>query len=208
MRALIGVLVVLYPGLVYGLLTWRSQRPGAMGLFLAASALAIGKWLAAAPGQRRRSLYAPVGLAALSAVAWCMDDHRYVLAWPVLVNLGLLLGFGSTLRSTPLVERFARMQVAQLSRHEVVYCRQVTRLWCAFFLLNGSVAAALAWLAPLSWWALYTGVVAYLLIGLVAAGEYVVRKLRFGRYGSGWHDRVLASWLPAPSCPVETLQSE
>jgi uncharacterized membrane protein len=52
-------------------------------------------------------------------------------------------------------------------------------VWCAFFVVNGSAAAALAAWAPLSWWAAYTGLVAYLLMGILFVGELVLRKLRF-----------------------------
>ena len=36
-----------------------------------------------------------------------------------------------------MIERFARMQVDDLSEEEVLYCRRVTMVWCALFLLNG-----------------------------------------------------------------------
>jgi len=58
----------------------------------------------------------------------------------------------------------------------VRYTRQVTRVWVAFFAFNASVATGLALLAPLSWWTLYTGLIAYLLMGLLFAGEWLVRQ--------------------------------
>jgi uncharacterized membrane protein len=52
-------------------------------------------------------------------------------------------------------------------------------VWCAFFVANGAVAAALALSGRRELWAAYTGVVAYLLMGLLFAGEYLVRRRKF-----------------------------
>ena len=61
----------------------------------------------------------------------------------MLINLVLLVGFAGSLRDgTPLVERFARMQVDDLSPAEIDYCRKVTRSGASFFVLNGSIAGA------------------------------------------------------------------
>jgi uncharacterized membrane protein len=56
-----------------------------------------------------------------------------------------------------------------------------TWIWCGFFLLNAGTAAALAVFAPLEWWTLYNGLIAYGLIGLMFAVELVLRHLKFGR---------------------------
>jgi uncharacterized membrane protein len=89
------------------------------------------------------------------------------------------------------VERLARIQVADLSPAEVRYCRAVTVVWCGFFVLNGAASALLAAAAPRAWWAAYTGAISYGLVAAVFAGEYVVRKARFGRFGRGPVDRTL-----------------
>jgi uncharacterized membrane protein len=138
------------------------------------------------------SVFTLVGLTAL------LDDSRYVLALPVLINLSLLIQFAGSLRSTPMVERFARMQDPSLGAEQVRYCRSVTKVWCGFFVVNASLSAALALFASLSAWAVYTGLVAYLLLGTLASVEYVVRKFRFREYGPGLHDRLLARAFPPP----------
>ena len=43
-------------------------------------------------------------------------------------------------------------------------------------LTNGLLVVALNLWAPLSWWALYTGLISYLLMGLLFAGEWLVRQ--------------------------------
>ena len=95
----------------------------------------------------------------------------------------LLVEFGSTLRAgaTPMNERFARMQEPELDAAKQRHCRQWTWAWCTFFVLNGGTAAALAILAPMWWWTVYTGGVAYALMGLMFTAEYLMRRARFAR---------------------------
>jgi hypothetical protein len=45
-------------------------------------------------------------------------------------------------------------------------------------------------------WALYTGLVAYLLLGAGFASEFILRKLWFRLYGDGLADRILARVFP------------
>jgi len=106
---------------------------------------------------------------------------RAALFPPVFVNLGLLWGFGRTLRAgrMPMVERFARRIDGELVPERVPYCRAVTRVWCGFFVVNAFVAAGLAIAAPVTWWALYTGVLAYVAMAALFVVEYAVRRIRF-----------------------------
>ncbi len=140
--------------------------------------------------------------AALLALAAALDDTRFMLAYPSVVNAVLLATFAISLRrGPPVVERLARQITPDLLPAEVRYCRTVTAVWCAFFAWNGSVATALALWAPRSWWAAYCGAISYLLVGTLFAVEYLVRKRRFGRYGRGPLDRFLARVLGNEAVP-------
>jgi uncharacterized membrane protein len=101
--------------------------------------------------------------------------------YPVLVNCAFLAAFGYSLAAPPsMIERLARLSEPDLPPEAIAYTRRVTQVWCGFFILNGSVALGTALWASEAVWSLYTGVVAYLLMGLLFAGEYLVR-LRFKR---------------------------
>ena len=78
------------------------------------------------------------------------------------------------------IERLARLihRSQTLPPTAVRHCRGVTALWAGFLLLNGLVALALAIWGPLGWWALYTGLLAYVLMGLLMGAEYIYRILR------------------------------
>lgn len=200
-------LIAVYPLAVYfGLLHLGARSLGLLLMLLVLPGLLWRARAARVPSQpesrraRRENLWAvarvPLSVLLLVALAALFDDRRFVLALPVLINAVLLASFASSLRGTPLVERFARMQDPELGPEQVRYCRAVTVVWCTFFLLNGALSAALALYASVASWALYTGLVAYLLIGLLATAEYVVRKARFRAYGAGLHDRLLARVFP------------
>ncbi|MDO4693816.1 MAG: hypothetical protein Q4A62_04190 [Eikenella sp.] len=128
------------------------------------------------PERGQRAVSALVAVFFLTVLLWQRQESMYW--YPVWVNALMLLLFGgSLLHGRPLVERLARLQTPDLPPQAVAYTRRVTQIWCAFFLLNGGTAAALALTERHSWWALYTGIVSYLLMGLLMGGEYAYRKL-------------------------------
>ncbi len=190
-----AIFAVGYPFLVLGSVTWLGARHAAL-LLLALLALTRARSLGRDLARARGLLGLWLAVAALLVVSALLDDTRYMLAYPTLVNAAFLAQFAWSLyRGPSTAERFARMEVPDLTADEVHYCRSVTGIWCAFFVLNGAAAAALAVAAPRSWWAYYTGGVSYALVGILFAAEYLVRKARFGRYGRGPVDRVLARVL-------------
>jgi uncharacterized membrane protein len=97
--------------------------------------------------------------------------------YPVLVNMAFLAAFGFSL-TTPMsmVERMARLREPDLPPEGVRYTRRVTQAWCVFFVLNGSLALATALWASEAVWSLYTGVIAYGLMGLMFGGEFLLRR--------------------------------
>lgn len=101
--------------------------------------------------------------------------------YPVLVNGVLLAVFSYSLVVPPsMVERFARLREPELPDVAIPYTRRVTQVWCVFFVINGTIAFATAMWASPAVWSLYTGVIAYIFMGLLFAIEYLVR-LRFKR---------------------------
>lgn len=196
-----GTLVGLYPVAVWVGLSYLSTR--AVGLIV--MAFVIPMLAIRLRAADRASFWAilriPLMVLGLVTLGVVLDDPRYVLAMPVLINAVLLATFGATLApgAMPMIERFARMQEPALDARKQAHCRQFTWVWCVFFALNGGTAALLALAAPLSVWATYTGLVAYGLMGSLFAIEYVVRKARFREYGRWPHDRALALLFPPRS---------
>jgi uncharacterized membrane protein len=152
----------------------------------------------------RRRLFLPIlclgaGAALIGALS---NDPRSLFLVPALVNLSLLATFGATLWKGPsLVETLARLQTEELSPAEIAYCRSVTRLWCGFFLLNAAAIAAFALWGTAAQWTAYTGLVSYLLVGLLFASEYVYRHYRFRRYLGAPTDALLRRLFPPREAP-------
>ncbi|MDR0876504.1 MAG: AMP-binding protein, partial [Treponema sp.] len=103
--------------------------------------------------------------------------------YPVLISAVLLGAFGLTLFSPPvMIFRFAVLQDKSVrgslaEKRVEKYCRRVTLVWCAFFLLNGAVALYTVFFASDAVWSIYNGGISYMLMGALFAGEFIVRRI-------------------------------
>jgi uncharacterized membrane protein len=143
------------------------------------AALLVGLALARAWLTREPFWLAAAGLATLLAAAGFWGDFWGPLKlYPALVNFVFLALFATSLwRGPSVVERLARLREPDFPPAAVAYTRRVTQVWCAFFVVNGSLAVATAlWASPATW-ALYNGVVAYAAMGVLMGVEYLVRRL-------------------------------
>ncbi|MGB0854987.1 MAG: hypothetical protein ACPGVA_03875 [Pikeienuella sp.] len=97
--------------------------------------------------------------------------------YPVAVSSAFLLIFaGSLFSGVPVIEQIARLTEPNLPPAGVSYCRTVTKVWCAFFFLNGGIALFTAVAADRTIWAIYNGFVSYVLMGCLFAVEYAFRS--------------------------------
>lgn len=150
-----GWLPCLALAFVLRLLSLKGQ-PGAMGR--------LAKWLAAA------------GIV-LCAASLILRDLHLLLWYPVVVNVLMLALFAGSLYSDmPVVERLARLREPDLPPKGVIYTRRVTQVWCAFFIFNGGVALLTCLMGNVGWWIGWNGMISYLLMGLLMAGEWMVRR--------------------------------
>jgi len=112
----------------------------------------------------------------LGSLAWYLDSDRMLLFYPVLMNIALFtFFFGSLFTRKTVVEGLARIKNPELSELGIAYTRNVTKCWCVFFVLNGSIAFFTAQYTSLTVWTLYNGLIAYLLMGLLFIVEYLFR---------------------------------
>jgi uncharacterized membrane protein len=127
-----------------------------------------------------RALFA---LPALLAVAVALTNSEpLLLLYPAAVSSSMLILFGwSLIRPPSVIERIARLSEPTLTPAGVRYTRSVTLVWCAFFVFNGAIAAYTALQASREAWALYNGLVAYLLMGVLFMGERLVRPVLLAR---------------------------
>ncbi|MEZ5436236.1 MAG: hypothetical protein R3E67_06850 [Pseudomonadales bacterium] len=174
--ALLAALALLYPALVYfGLLHFSTQSVGIALAVMMMVRLALLRHNT--PSHLKNALLPALLLATLCALAAALLNQQGALKFiPVVINLCCLLGFAITLWRPPsMIEHFARLQEPHLSDLAIRYTRQVTVVWCVFFIINGSIALYTALYADMKIWALYNGLIAYFLMGALFAGEYLVR---------------------------------
>lgn len=109
---------------------------------------------------------------------------QYLMFWyPVLINTIMLILFGRSLwTEQTLVERLARLRQPNLPSHAIRYTRNVTRLWCVVFCINIIITSGLIFQNNYTAWAFYTGVIAYVIMGVVMSLEWVVRQIIMRKY--------------------------
>jgi uncharacterized membrane protein len=173
-----------YPALVYGLLTlWGPAAVGGLICVLGAGRIV---WIAlpqtgdpmpaATPGIWQAVALAGLMIAAGSG-AWYFDRDDSLLLYPVVVNLVLFTAFAHSAIFPPtLVERIARLKDPDLPPAAVRYTHRVTLVWCGFFVVNGSISLYTGLVASREVWALYNGVIAYVAMAALFAGEFAVRQ--------------------------------
>ncbi|CAG9178364.1 hypothetical protein CURE108131_20330 [Cupriavidus respiraculi] len=169
---------MLYPLAIYGGLQVWSPRVMALALVVLI-VLRLG-------ALSRAGLFRTPGLGlaagAIALLVALSNEALPLKLYPAAVNVAMLAVFGWSLWHPPtVVERLARMRDPDLPPRGVAYTRRVTQAWCVFFVFNGGVAAATAFLASNRIWALYNGGIAYVLIGAMFAGEWLVRRRVMGR---------------------------
>ncbi|HCB0455639.1 TPA: hypothetical protein MYN05_003822 [Klebsiella quasipneumoniae subsp. quasipneumoniae] len=113
----------------------------------------------------------------LCIASYLLKTHQLLLFYPVVVNSMMLAVFGGSLWSRmPIIERLARLREPDLPERAVRYTRRVTQIWCAFFIINGGIALFTALYGDLSLWTAWNGMISYLLMGTLMAGEWLVRQ--------------------------------
>lgn len=169
---------LIYPlALLFGL---RFMEPRYVALALAA-ALLLRRGRTAArllASLSRVELAVLAGLLLLAAATALTNSELLLRLYPAAVNLGMLTLFGLSLAFPPsMVERFARLSEPELPDGAIRYTRRVTQVWCAFFVANGGAAVYTALNAGRDAWALYNGFIAYLLMGALFGGEWLIRRV-------------------------------
>jgi uncharacterized membrane protein len=93
------------------------------------------------------------------------------------VSLGFGAAFAYSLMWPPtIVERIARFQHPDLPLAVNSYLRKVTIAWLMFFIINAIISAATAASGSLRLWTLYNGLISYLVMGVMFAGEFLIRQ--------------------------------
>jgi uncharacterized membrane protein len=176
LRVLYVAMAVLYPLLIYFGLQTVDPRWLTLVLVLVAARHVLGKSFS--PALRTVWGFCVVVLVGLTLIT---GSDAGLLMYPVLMNaLMFLLFFGSWLKPPTVIETLARMRDPQLPHRAIAYTRKLTLVWCAFFVVNGSIALMTLALSR-EVWTLYNGLISYLLLGALFFGELIFRRRLLAR---------------------------
>jgi uncharacterized membrane protein len=172
------IVFVTYPILVYLGLAYFDARFVGMALVVAAGLRLVASKQVQRSGLTR-SLAGGVAVAFVIGAIVAFSNSDVILRfYPVCMNVMMLMLFALTLVNPPtIVERIARVRNPDLPASAVRYTRKVTWVWCGFFVLNGSVALYTSLATSIETWTLYNGMVAYMFMATLFAGEYCVRRV-------------------------------
>ena len=171
LRAFYAAAIVLYPLLIYFGLQTVDPRWLTILVVLIAARHVLGSFFPVA----LRTTWA-ICVMVLVAVTLLTGSETGLLLYPVLVSLLMfLLFFASWLKPPTVIEMIGRMRDPERPERAIRYTRNLTLVWCAFFVVNGGIALATLALSR-EWWTLYNGLISYLLLGALFFGELLFRR--------------------------------
>lgn len=177
-KVLFVLAITAYPFLVYFGLAYFEARFLALILISIALVRLVGTKGGGRSGLTAQ-LIGTLGVAlTIGFVVAVSNETIYLRLYPVCINALMLALFAASVARPPtFVERLIRLRKPDMPPWAVRYARKVTLAWCGFFLINGAIALYTCFWTSLEVWTLYNGLISYILIGLMFAGEYPVRCL-------------------------------
>ncbi|SMG65364.1 conserved hypothetical protein, membrane [methanotrophic bacterial endosymbiont of Bathymodiolus sp.] len=178
LRSIISAIVfLLYPYLVY-----RGVKEGVV--WFAPAVIASIYFYQAVKARSRQVRLQKLAIVIILFLGAAFYQDTMAKLIPIFIQLSLMLFFGKTLlinKGPSLVERFALLEFPDIPPVLSRYCRHLTMLWTGFFAFNVLACVILAVAAPVEWWAIYTGVLIFVLTALIMVAEYIWRFFLFRR---------------------------
>jgi uncharacterized membrane protein len=189
------VMLILYPVVVWAGLRYLGVRITAVVLLLFMGrrfiSLILSSRSASVPVLVQASL-----IAAIQGIAAATGSAPALRCSPFVISLTFVVHFALSLRGTPLVETFARLERPDLPDNHVAYCRHLTKVWTAVLCLNSVLLLVAMLVEEDAIWAVLVGPVSYGFICITFAVEYTYRKWRFQEFRSNRAiDRLLKPLL-------------
>ena len=95
--------------------------------------------------------------------------------YPVCANLTVFLVFFiSSFKEETVIQKFAKAVDGELSENALKYTRNLTYIWAGLTFFN-FVASLVSVFMSTKFWALYNGLISYVLIGALFSVEYIIR---------------------------------
>ncbi|HWG79779.1 MAG TPA: hypothetical protein VN681_08400 [Stellaceae bacterium] len=166
-------------GLAYPFLVYFGLRVVPPAVIAGGLVGILGVRLALDRGNDERRRFAPLlfGAAVGTLILVVLSPRAGLKSYPILVSLAFAGLFAYSLWRPPtIIERIARLHQPDLPPAATPYMRNVTRVWLGYFLANAAISAATAMSGDLDLWMLYNGLISYILMGVLFAVEFMVRR--------------------------------
>lgn len=179
---------VVYPFLIFFSIVYLDLPP--RFLSLPVFIVALGHFFAFTGNKsggvhKIRTIALSIVLGSLAVGAFVTNSATVLRFYPVILGVTLLLTFSVTLIRPPsMILRFALLQDKTLAAADAEtyadaerYCIKVTLVWCLFFIVNTAIALYTTVYASPFVWSLYNGFISYMIMGVLFAGEFLVRRI-------------------------------
>ncbi len=166
LKAMVLFLSLLYPFCVF----WALR----CGVSLRWMALFLLIFVLSAFLRSQQKIILGIGLV-LAGLLLFFNNEIFLKLYPVCMNTLICASFWLSLRDKPLITAFAEKMGQQMTPAVLQYTRKATIAWGIFMALN-TLISLITLLMPMWFWTLYNGFIAYLLIGIMFGGEYLVRR--------------------------------
>lgn len=170
------ILTIAYPILIFASITLWHFPVRIIGLIL----LLMGS-TAMIFNRKKRTQVVPI-LAAIIAIIVIFTKCEQVLKfYPIIVNAVFLFTFLTSInKDDSIVFKFALLgdkTVKWSNTRNLVakYCKKVTIVWCVFFIINSICALLTVLFGSSKIWAIYNGLVSYVIMGLIFFVEFIIR---------------------------------
>jgi uncharacterized membrane protein len=169
---LLAVVSIAYPAMVYFGIQHISPAFFALVIF----ALAIAKFVSTRKQTGKEQWLLLLAVTAYSLWLLVSNSEDWLKLYPVIISWCLAVLFTLSLKQPEtILERLARLGGAEITPRAKGYIRRLTLVWAMMLTANGLVALYLALFASLKSWALYCGLLSYLIFGIFFALEYAYR---------------------------------
>lgn len=198
LKVLFYIVAAIYPVLVFTMLVVFKLPVRILSLCVVALACAFflsatGSRKSGEKSEKKALDWRPMLSSALFLLAgilcFVFNEKVFLKLYSVSVSATMLFVFGSSLIFKPnIIFRFAclgdkTLKGSSFEQQVDDYCKKVTVVWCVFFVLNGSISVFTALhdfgndALNDKIWSVYNGGISYVLMGLLFAVEFMVRKM-------------------------------
>lgn len=126
----------------------------------------------------KQQYFLSVMIMAVGVIALFFQSNPIFQVYPIIVSSVFLTVFASSLLAEKsMIEVFASHREKNISTEKKRYLRNLTKVWCGFFVGN-IILSAYSWHLGVDAWLLYNGVISYILMGLLFIGGFIYGRVK------------------------------